>query len=113
MEPQNTINSDSNSAIVRMEARLKSLFSEIENVSNISEQIDDVAVQTNLLALNATIEAARAGEAGKGFAVVAGEVKQLAQQTGKATQAIADTVQRLNREAQELEILTMETLRSS
>ncbi len=63
-----------------------------DQIENAVKLINDVAKQTNLLALNATIEAARAGDAGKGFAVVASEVKNLAQQTSKATVEIGGYV---------------------
>ena len=62
-------------------------------IGDVIRVITSIAEQTNLLALNATIEAARAGEAGKGFAVVASEVKDLAQETSRATEDISRRVQ--------------------
>ncbi|MFC7070211.1 methyl-accepting chemotaxis protein [Halobaculum lipolyticum] len=71
---------------------VRGLESEVAEIGEIVDLIDDIAEQTNTLALNASIEAARAGAEGDGFAVVAEEVKTLATETREATGRIADRI---------------------
>jgi methyl-accepting chemotaxis protein len=78
--------------VERTNESVTSLAAAAEKIGEVVNLINDIASQTNLLALNATIEAARAGEAGKGFAIVASEVKNLANQTARATEEIAGQI---------------------
>nr|WP_183857589.1 methyl-accepting chemotaxis protein [Prosthecomicrobium pneumaticum] len=83
---------DGSQEVNRTASDIRELSEAAAKIGEVVKLITDIAAQTNLLALNATIEAARAGDAGRGFAVVAQEVKQLADQTARATQEIGHKV---------------------
>ncbi len=89
--------------------RVGSLAAAAQQIGDVVSLIQDIAEQTNLLALNATIEAARAGEMGRGFAVVASEVKELANQTSKATEQISAQINAIQNETQEA-VLSIEEI---
>jgi methyl-accepting chemotaxis protein len=75
------------SAVGDMLAKVDGAVGQVEQAAK-----DMHAAAVQVTATSETIEAARAGEAGKGFAVVASEVKNLANQTAKATGDIQEQI---------------------
>jgi methyl-accepting chemotaxis protein len=87
-EKARRITEEATKQAARISEQMNQLGAAAQQIGKVTETITEISSQTNLLALNATIEAARAGSAGKGFAVVANEIKELAQQTARATEDI-------------------------
>ena len=73
------------------------LSEQTQQIGEITSLVNKVAQQSKLLALNASIEAAKAGEAGVGFSVVATEVKDLAEQSGQATEQVQKILEEIQR----------------
>lgn len=68
------------------------LGQQMQEITAVTEQMDDISSNTNMLALNASIEAARAGQAGAGFAVVASKVQELAVDSTKCSGQVANVI---------------------
>lgn len=93
VQKSSTVANQASSQAESINQSMHLLVEKSNRVGEVIQFITNIASQINLLALNATIESARAGEAGRGFAVVASEVKNLANQTAKATEEIVQQVQ--------------------
>ena len=74
----------------RVSATIKNMGEMSKEIADVTDLINGLSEQTNLLALNAAIEAARAGSAGRGFSVLADEIRELAEESTRATDKIAD-----------------------
>ncbi len=77
-------------------AAMNTLRNYAQEISSVSQAIENIARQTNMLSFNAGIEASRAGEHGRGFAVIATEIRDLASEAQQSTVLITDILHRIH-----------------
>lgn len=102
-----------NERVTAIANQILQLSEQSSQIATIVDAVSDLAEQSNLLAVNASIEAAKAGEHGRGFAVVASEVRNLAEQSKRATQQIRGILAQIQKATQSAVMATEEGTKRS
>lgn len=78
--------------------KLETLVGVSTRLTDLLDDVQEVADQTNMIALNASIEAARAGAAGRAFGVVAVEIRKLSDRSRESAERMYEITQEVEQE---------------